>query len=290
MDPSGQDSCSKCGKAFGASPSYLFIGKRYCLECFRAAREEASKRAHEQEKTYDAPAAEPGAGVYRLDDILPALRKDADPEPVYGTALKEKIGEYLAAWRALSPERTQAEQARINTAWKALVTEMNLTPLIVPFSYRDDEPGTEDKALHCTAAAAMRLNRDAIVYRTGRMTPAQTASLFWTHGPDGELSVDYDWWDISRFAGSEGWHFAADSAGRGPMFFHRAKADGKQYLGVYTSIGAMKSLFPDAPCPHAAVITAGDVRELVLRDPSLTGIILDPNTEYHCMIPRAYIR
>ena len=75
MDPSGQDSCSKCGKAFGASPSYLFIGKRYCLECFRAAREEASKRVREQEKTYDTPAATPGAGVYRLDDILPALRK-----------------------------------------------------------------------------------------------------------------------------------------------------------------------------------------------------------------------
>ena len=284
------DLCAKCGKPLGEEPAWIYIGKKYCNACFRAVQEEAARLVREREENKKQPPAAPEqAGLCRLGDLLPGLRKTANTEPVYGAALLKRIGEYKDAWHALSKEGTPAERDRINTAWKSLVGAMNVTPLIVPFSYGDDAPGTEDRALHCTAAAAARLNTDAIVYRTDRMTPAQIAPLLWTRGADGTLGVDYDWWDISRFSGSEGWHFHTGDAG-GPMYIHRARVAGDQYLGVYTGIGSMLSMFPSSPCPHAAVITAGDLVNFILRDAALKGIILEANTENHCMIPRAYIQ
>ena len=227
-------------------------------------------------------------GVYALARIYEALagNPNVNPEPVYGTKLSAVIPPYKEACYAMQKQDTPENRRRMDEVWTPLINAVITTLYLVPFTYQDDTPGTEDRCLHLTGLTAGRLTKDSIVYRCREMSMAQMDSLAWTCGEGGAPSPDPDWWDISRFSGSDGYRFAAEGGGHGAMNFLTLGDGSHRYFALDTDIIRIRNRFPGGHCPHIAVLSLGDVVHAMKVDPSIEGIILTPDTPTHCFLSR----
>ena len=245
--------------------------------------------SEEEKPEVKTPFEEKPAGpkVRMLDQLYDELRNDPDinQEPVYGENMKQALGEYMSSWDAYHEGRI--DKAKMDAVWRRTVDALNTTPFLVPFDYGDDVPGTVDKTLHTTPAAARKLNREAIFFRCHRMVNGLLSTHAWVCDEKGEPSVDVNWWDISRFSGSEGYSFAPGGDPRhGPMLFYTKRDANNIYFGLYTDIPYVTAQFSNNTCPHITVITVGDMLNYLRRDPNLAGILINPDTPTHCFIPK----
>ncbi|MCR5795989.1 MAG: SseB family protein [Solobacterium sp.] len=211
------------------------------------------------------------------------IKDTARTEEIYGTKLKELIREYKKFW--INGECTDKEAS--GEAFKALLEELPRTVFLVPFNYRDDRPGTEDKQIHLSNAAADMINRDAIVQKAEQMSIEQMDRLGWTVGNDGTISADMNWWDVSRIGGSEGYSYAEGGSSKGMMYPITLTNENGEYYIVFTDIGALKEFFGDRKCPHICLFSLYELLLAMMQKTSVPGFIINVNTDTHCFINKS---
>lgn len=214
------------------------------------------------------------------------LKDTVRTEKIYGTKLKELIREYKKYW--INGECTDREAS--GKSFKALLEELQRAVLLVPVAYKDDRPGTEDRQIRYSSAAADMLNRDAIVQKAEQMSIEEMDKLGWVVRSDGNVSIDTSWWDISRIGGSEGYSYAAEGSSKGMMFPVTMKNDTGEYYIVFTDIDAMKQFFPDNRCPHICIFSLYELMLAMMQKESVPGFIINVNTDTHCYINKRIFR
>ena len=213
-----------------------------------------------------------------VPNIYQQCKDLSNTDRVYG----EKIPSLITEYKTLYNEKASKED--INKAFRNLMKEVIRTPYVVPFRYNETDDYPNDTVIHCTAQAANKFNIESIIYRCQDMTLEQMSNLYWVKDPATNiLTIDLDWWDISRISGSKGFRFEVSNTPR--TMYPRTATDGKHdYFLCFTGIDQYLKIFGEDQQMHIALYTINDIVDYITANESFSGIIINPDTETHCFI------
>ncbi|MBQ3084019.1 MAG: hypothetical protein IJC46_01020 [Clostridia bacterium] len=233
-----------------------------------------------KQNTSDTAAVDqaPSTSLIRLSAIYEQFDGRVNNDRIYG----EKIPALITAYKTLS--NNQAPQEEIQKAFLALRNEVIRTVYIVPIRYDAANEFENDRAIHCTSMAANKLNIESIVYRCQNMTMEQMENLAWVKdNTTNRLTVDTEWWDASRIAGSEGYHFE-ESAAPKTMYPATGSIGDDSFFLCFTGLDQYLKVYGHDKTLHVGLFTINDIVAYMEASDHMRGLILNPDTETHCFI------
>ena len=270
--------------------------------------EERRKKAGEtgsKRDGYERDRSEQGEnGPESMRDLLPALEASVIPEAISGGALRESILEYKEVWHEQDSSPTPENRERVARSLRQLTQTLEKTPLLVPVAFQKELPEDDACTIYYTLESAAILSTLEMV-RLIREEPPESLrdiTFFMPNASAGEARrvtfirregegavADPARWDIKRFDGGDGWRYGGNIAEIGPWRFRLVEALGKVYAAVYTGIPYVRPMFEREAMPHLAVISVENVIAFLKNAPDVEGIIVNPNSESHCMLNRELI-
>lgn len=226
----------------------------------------------------DNVAQEPVTSTIWLPTIFNQFADKANKDAIYG----ERIPDLIRTYKSLF--NTQAPREEIHKAFVGLMNEVIRTVYIVPFHYDAANEFEHDRVIHCTPKAANKFNIESIVYRCQNMTMEQMSKLAWVKdNTTNMLTVDLNWWDISRIAGSEGFRFEEKSSPN-TMYPYIGNNGNDSFFLCFTGIDQCLKVYGQEKNLHIALFTINDIVEYMSSSSNMRGVIINPDTETHCFI------
>ena len=235
-----------------------------------------------------------------IRDMLPGLEKLVIDETPHGRQLKERILAYKAAWHRHDGDRTPENHAALMETMHLMMQTLENTPLLLPVALKEGGPDARFGTLHCsTDGAAMLSTVEAVrLIREDRIEELQKVVLFIQEEQNkakrltfvkqqGERMVpDPSLWDMGRFDGCDGWSFGSPLDDLGPWRGMMVEAVGSSYIALYTDIRSMRQLHSEDAWPCTVVVSAAEAKHIIRTTPECAGMIINPNSETHCMLQR----
>lgn len=103
------------------------------------------------------------------------------------------------------------------------------------------------------------------------------------------LTVDLDWWDISRIAGSDGFCFE-ERRSYNTMYPYIGNSGNDAYFLCFTGIDQCLEVYGEEKNLHIALFTIGDIAEYMFSSNNMRGMIINPDTKTHCFIGKEAFR
>ena len=97
------------------------------------------------------------------------------------------------------------------------------------------------------------------------------------------LTIDYDWWDISRIAGSDGFCFEEQRSQK-TMYPYIGNNGNDAFFLCFTGIDQCLKIYGKEKNLHIALFTIDDIVEYMSSSTNIKGMIVNPDTETHCFI------
>ena len=110
--------------------------------------------------------------------------------------------------------------------------------------------------------------------------------LGWVCKEGGYITFDPAWSDITRFKGSAGYRFEIAGQADQPMRVRLLKSGEQMFLGLFTDISMLKNAFSSVRPLRIAVFSFSDIIHTLSAAPGIIGILINPDTQYHCFIAR----
>ena len=112
----------------------------------------------------------------------------------------------------------------------------------------------------------------------------QMTKLAWVKDPNTNiLTVDLDWWDISRISGSNAFCFE-DRVTPGTMYPRIGNDGNNSFFLCFTGIEQFLKVYGNDNTMHIGLFTVNDIVEYMSSSERIRGIIINPDTESHCFI------
>lgn len=224
------------------------------------------------------PAQAPASSTIWLPAIYNQFSDKANIDPIYG----EKIPELVKTYKSLYNNKAPSEE--IQKAFANLMNEVIRTIYVVPFHYNAANEFDNDHVIHCTPKAANKFNIESIVYRCQNMTMEQMSKLGWVKDCNTNmLTIDLNWWDISRIAGSDGYRFEQPCSSN-TMYPYIGNSGNDAYFLCFTGIDQCLKIYGQENNLHIALFTINDIVEYMSSSSNMRGMIINPDTETHCFI------
>lgn len=220
----------------------------------------------------------PSSSMVWLPEIYKQFKDLSNIDNVYG----EKIPSLITKYKSLYHEKAPKED--VHKAFVDLMNEVIRTLYIVPFHYDNANEFQDDTIIHCTPKAANKFNIESIIYRCQNMTMEQMSKLYWVkEASTNILTIDLDWWNISRISGSNGFCFEEQRT-PGTMYPQTAHDGNHNLFLCFTGIDQYLKVFGEDKQMHVALFTINDIVEYISAAENFSGIIINPDTETHCFI------
>lgn len=231
------------------------------------------------EQTQNNPANQaPATSLIWLPKIYEQFTDQANKDDVYGKKIPALIKTYKSLFNNNAPKE------EINKAFVELRNEVIRTLYIVPFHYDSGNEFENDTVVHCTQLAANKFNIESIIYRCQNMTMEEMSKLAWVKdNATNTLTVDFNWWDITRISGSEGYHFE-DGRYHGTMYPYIGKKGTDEFFLCFTGIDECLKVYSNEKNLHIALFTINDIVKYMSASNDVQGLIINPHTESHCFI------
>lgn len=266
--------CSVCKREL---PLKYRHNEIYCSDC---AQNKKEVTAETKKMVGDAINEElRSSGIVPLYKVYEAFRDKANTDDVYCERIPELIKTYKELYRQ------NADDEKTNKSFNDLMNELNRSLLVVPFSYNEDFEFDNDKVLHMSNRAGRKLTVDSIVYRAKKMTAEQVSNLFWQVDENGFPSPDFDWMDITRIHGSEGFSFKENRDRKSMMYINTLGEPPEQDLPCFTDVQKLLEFCKECTNLHITLYTLADIADTVNRD-SIRGFVINPTTDSHCFISK----
>ena len=275
--------CVECGSKYDSAAALEDDG--ICVSCHEKKRQSEKTNVNRSDQSEKAQVGgvdnnDDGSSFVRVSDIYMKFRNVANSDEIYG----EKLPSLINAFKTLRKENAPDEE--IEKAFNNLTKELNRTILVVPVHLDPSEEFQGDRVFHCSENAARRINIDSIVFRCNKMTVSQTARLFWTL-KDERLTIDYDWWDVSRISGSEGFRFG--ESGVPLKIYPYIPGDGKnRFFLCFSGVDQLMKVYGRDKNLHVALFTLTDVVKFMYSFDDIIGLIINPDTETHCFLEKRF--
>ena len=192
----------------------------------------------------------------------------AVPEPVREPDIREIVAGMLNCYR-------RGDQPGFLAGSAALRAKLAQQPLLVPFRYADSTP-EEQPLLHLSLGGARMV--EAMAHPEGLRTL----------DAEGQPVPNPESWPAPEqlFPGAEGWLFTLNT-GRERKMLPLTGCGGDQvsYFLGFTGMDTLKaSIHLEDPYTHVALLSYAELADLSRRL-GCQGVVLDPDTEWHCFLP-----
>lgn len=216
--------------------------------------------------------------LIRVSTLFEKYAASANTDEVYG----DKIPSLITSYKRLYFDK--APQNEVNEAFSNLMNEVFRTVFIVPIRYDSDSDEGDDRGIHFTRRAANKLSLDAIACRGRHMSKEQMENLVWVV-EYGQLTPDFDWWDISRISGSDGCHFVLSNAPRTMYPVVGENSDGITFL-AFCGLEQFREAYGQRKGIHIGLFHIDDIIDYLYETERGFGLVINPDTETHCFSNR----